>query len=133
MNPTPLSLSLSELRPFKSFTSLPSPLSPLPLSLSHPIFSLEMMPPEHETSITNNPVSVLVNSRIEVTSTHAEPPSSLSNTSPCVDDQMSDQPPSTLAQFSVLRASLRPITLKVYKSILICNMTVTMDEKSRNT
>ncbi|XP_057478934.1 ABC transporter G family member 21-like [Actinidia eriantha] len=71
-----------------------------------------MMPPEHETSITNNPVSVLLNSRIEVTSTHAEPPSSLSNTTPCVDDQMSDQPPSTLAQFSVLRASLRPITLK---------------------
>ncbi|XP_057481801.1 ABC transporter G family member 21-like [Actinidia eriantha] len=71
-----------------------------------------MMPLEHETSVTKNPASVLVTSRIEGTSTHAEPPISLNNVSLCVDDQMPDQPQSTRARFSILRASLCPITLK---------------------
>ncbi|KAH7840802.1 hypothetical protein Vadar_021826 [Vaccinium darrowii] len=72
-----------------------------------------MMPPEHETSITRNPASILVASRIQNTSVHIDhPPNSSSNVSPCTDDRMPEQRQSTPARFSVLHESLRPVTLK---------------------
>ncbi|KAF7131676.1 hypothetical protein RHSIM_Rhsim09G0114200 [Rhododendron simsii] len=72
-----------------------------------------MMPPENETSITRNPASVLVASRIQNACVRIDhPPNSSSNVSPCTDDRMPEQRQSTPARFSVLRESLRPITLK---------------------
>ncbi|KAA8532762.1 hypothetical protein F0562_032795 [Nyssa sinensis] len=72
-----------------------------------------MMPPEHETtSITGIPSNVLLTNRTENISVHAEPPSSVSNLSPCLDRQKPDQQEATPVRLSVLRESLRPITLK---------------------
>uniref|UniRef100_A0A5B7APC2 Putative ABC transporter G family member 21 n=1 Tax=Davidia involucrata TaxID=16924 RepID=A0A5B7APC2_DAVIN len=67
-----------------------------------------MMPPEHETSITGVSANVLVTNR-----TDPEVSSSVSNVSPCLDDQMPDkQQTTTPIRLSVLRESLRPVTLK---------------------
>ncbi|KAK2994363.1 hypothetical protein RJ640_017875 [Escallonia rubra] len=64
-----------------------------------------MMPPEHETSVSRSSANVQATNRNEL-------PGSVSNVSPCMDDQMQDQQEATPAKFSVLRGSLRPVTLK---------------------
>ena len=71
-----------------------------------------MMPPEQETKITGDPANVLVANRIENVAIHTAEPAS--NVSPCLDDQTpAAGQQHTRPQFSVLRESLRPITLKV--------------------
>ncbi|CAK9149070.1 unnamed protein product [Ilex paraguariensis] len=71
-----------------------------------------MMPPDHDNRVTGGPANVLVGHRTENISVHAEPPGSASNVSPCSDDRMPDQQQAAPARFSVLRESLRPVTLK---------------------
>lgn len=74
-----------------------------------------MIPPEQETSMTNTPANILLsnlNRPDQNGSVHAErsaPPSS--NVSPCLGDDMpADRP--TSHRTSILRRSLRPVTLK---------------------
>ncbi|RVW65089.1 ABC transporter G family member 21 [Vitis vinifera] len=69
-----------------------------------------MMPPEQETRITGDPANVLGANRIENVTIHAAEPAS--NVSPCLEDQTPDGQQTTRPQFSILRESLRPVTLK---------------------
>lgn len=75
------------------------------------------MPPEQETRITGDPANVLGANRIENVTIHAAEPAS--NVSPCLEDQTPDGQQKTRPQFSILRESLRPVTLKVL--IPACN------------
>ncbi|KAL2546539.1 ABC transporter G family member 21 [Forsythia ovata] len=69
-----------------------------------------MMPPEQETAGAAN---ALVCNGTNNISVQVEPPGSTrGNVSPCPDDQITEQNHSTMVRFSVLRESLRPITLK---------------------
>lgn len=68
------------------------------------------MPPEQETRITGDPANVLGANRIENVTIHAAEPAS--NVSPCLEDQTPDGQQTTRPQFSILRESLRPVTLK---------------------
>ncbi|KAL0396847.1 UNVERIFIED_CONTAM: ABC transporter G family member 21 [Sesamum calycinum] len=65
-----------------------------------------MMPPELENSsmTSKNPADQTISVQIEL-------PGSTSNVSPCPDDQVPENH-ATLVRFSVLRESLRPVTLK---------------------
>ncbi|KAK9276878.1 hypothetical protein L1049_006415 [Liquidambar formosana] len=71
-----------------------------------------MMPPEQETTITSGSTNVTVANRIENVSVHAEPLVLTSNVSPCLEDPTPVQQQATPLRFSILRASLRPVTLK---------------------
>lgn len=74
-----------------------------------------MMPPDQEsTSITGCPGAannVIKCSRTENNSVHVEPLNSESNVDHMLDEQLE-----TPAQNSILRHSLRPVTLKVCKN-----------------
>lgn len=75
-----------------------------------------MLPLEHETSTPRGPANniIPVSNKPDNISVHAEPPagSTSCNVGPCLDEQMPNQPPATPVRFSVLRESLRPVTLK---------------------
>ncbi|GAV73295.1 ABC_tran domain-containing protein/ABC2_membrane domain-containing protein [Cephalotus follicularis] len=77
-----------------------------------------MMPPQQETtSVTANggASNIMLTNRTESVLVHAEPPGSPSHVSSCIEDRIPDhQHPtsSTPARFSILRESLRPVTLK---------------------
>lgn len=70
-----------------------------------------MMPLELE--ISGGAANALVCNGTNNISVHVEPSASTSNVSPCSDDQIPEQNHATTVRFSVLRESLRPITLKV--------------------
>ncbi|PQP93419.1 ABC transporter G family member 21 [Prunus yedoensis var. nudiflora] len=81
-----------------------------------------MIPPEQETSMTSTPANILLstlNRPDQNGSVHAErsaPPSS--NVSPCLGDDMpADRP--TSHRTSILRQSLRPVTLKLKMSLTV--------------
>ncbi|XP_057961499.1 ABC transporter G family member 21 [Malania oleifera] len=71
-----------------------------------------MMPPEQETRLTRGPATALVRNRTDSASTHADPPGSASNVSPCVEDELLDHQPTPVRFSNILRQSLRPVTLK---------------------
>ncbi|KAJ0095924.1 hypothetical protein Patl1_16535 [Pistacia atlantica] len=67
-----------------------------------------MMPPDQQETNTIN-----LTNRTENVLVHAEPSISANNVSPCSEDPISDQrQEATPARFSILRESLRPVTLK---------------------
>lgn len=69
-----------------------------------------MMPPEQETNTISGSPKVLAANRTEKGSVYTEPPGSTST--PCWEDQNSDQTEATQIRFSKLLSSLRPVTLK---------------------
>lgn len=75
-----------------------------------------MLPHDQEnSSIHGGSSNVLVRTRMENMSLQIEPTSLTCNVSPRVnDDQISNHQQSHHAKLSVLRESLRPVTLKVY-------------------
>ncbi|XP_059648636.1 ABC transporter G family member 21 [Cornus florida] len=86
-----------------------------------------MMPPEHETRITGCPAIVLANNRTDNISVYAESIGSASNVSPCLDDEMPIQEKPTPVRFSVLRESLRPVTLRFEDVAYSINLRTTKD------
>lgn len=80
-------------------------------------FSAIVIPLEQENSMTNTPPNILLsnlNRPDQNCSVHAEPSTlSRTNVSPCLGDDMPDQPRPTSHRASILHQSLRPITLKV--------------------
>ncbi|XP_035840927.1 ABC transporter G family member 21-like isoform X1 [Helianthus annuus] len=66
------------------------------------------------SSVTGSPTSTRphVNTRMENSTVHAEPPGSTNNTNPALESRVSNQNHSTPSQLPFLRESLRPITLK---------------------
>ncbi|KAM0961439.1 hypothetical protein ACFX2J_020633 [Malus domestica] len=75
-----------------------------------------MIPLGQETSMTNTPPNILLsnlNRPDQNGLVHAKPSaSSRTNVSPCLGDDMTDQPQPTSHRASILRQSLRPVTLK---------------------
>ncbi|KAM1741115.1 hypothetical protein ACFX12_011281 [Malus domestica] len=75
-----------------------------------------MIPLEQENSMSNTPPNILLsnlNRPDQNCSVHAEPSaSSRTNVSPCLGDDMADQPRPTSARASILHQSLHPVTLK---------------------
>nr|AIU41651.1 ABC transporter family protein [Hevea brasiliensis] len=72
-----------------------------------------MMPPEQESSIAagNSPANIMLPNWTETVPVHAEPSVSSINATPCSQDRLPDQQEPTPSRFSILRASLRPVTL----------------------
>ncbi|KAJ9140664.1 hypothetical protein P3X46_031283 [Hevea brasiliensis] len=73
-----------------------------------------MMPPEQESSIAAGNVSpnIMLTNWTETVSVHAEPSVSSINTTPCSQDRLPDKQEPNPPRFSILRESLRPVTLK---------------------
>lgn len=75
-----------------------------------------MMPPDQErTSITGlpGPANAMKCTRAENSAVHIQPLNLASNVSLCLEGQMPDAQEQTPVRFSILRQSLRPVTLKV--------------------
>ena len=78
-----------------------------------------MMPPDQETCniAGNGPANTIhsTNRTENVSVIHAEPSLAASNVTLCPEDRITDQNhEATQARFSILRESLRPVTLKVH-------------------
>eukprot|EP00257_Ricinus_communis_P019111 XP_015578001.1 ABC transporter G family member 21 [Ricinus communis] len=74
-----------------------------------------MMPPLQENNLTNNcpPNHIALNNWTETVPVYAEPSVSSINLNPCSQEhQLPDEEEQTQSRFSILRESLRPITLK---------------------
>ncbi|KAK6921808.1 ABC transporter-like, ATP-binding domain [Dillenia turbinata] len=71
-----------------------------------------MAPADQETAIISNSSNFLLVNRLETISVHAEPPSPATKANPCAEDQNPEQEQPNSDRFSILRASLRPVTLK---------------------
>ncbi|XP_076911213.1 ABC transporter G family member 21-like [Bidens hawaiensis] len=66
------------------------------------------------SSVTSSPASTRphINTKMETSTVHAEPPGSTNNINPTLESRVSNQNQSTPSQLPFLRESLRPITLK---------------------
>lgn len=72
-----------------------------------------MMPLEHEIFVTRgSPANHVASNKTENILVRPEPSGSTSNVSPCFDDHMQDHQQANQVRVSVLRESLRPVTLK---------------------
>lgn len=77
---------------------------------------------EFETNVSSasssSPRVPQVNTRMDNSTVHAEPPVSTTNMDPTLESGVANQTQSPLSQLPFLRESLRPITLKVHHIIM---------------